>query len=61
MENEDEEILTLYKKYKGKFEEIRKLNRKCQLWGGGGGPTRFFPIFSDADFGIPRGDRKKSA
>ena len=32
MENEDEEILTLYKKYKGKFEEIRKLNPKFQLF-----------------------------
>ena len=32
MEMEDEEILTLYEKYKGKFEEIRKLNPKCQLF-----------------------------
>ena len=32
MENEDEEILTIYKKYKGKFEEIRKLNLKCKLF-----------------------------
>ena len=32
MENEDEEILTIYKKYKGKFEEIRKLNPKCKLF-----------------------------
>ena len=32
MENEDEEIMTIYKKYKGKFEEIRKLNPKCKLF-----------------------------
>ena len=32
MENEDEEILTIYKKYKGKFEEVRKLNPKCKLF-----------------------------
>ena len=32
MENEDEEILTIYKKYKGKFKEVRKLNPKCKLF-----------------------------
>ena len=32
MENEQEEILTIYRRYKGKFEELRKSSPKCRLF-----------------------------
>ena len=32
MDNEEEEILNIYQKYKAKFEEIRKINPTCRLF-----------------------------
>ena len=44
MENEDEEILTTYRCYKGKLEEIRKVNPKCRLF--------VCPVLPTRDHGI---------